>query len=93
MFRKECYGAFMAVAYRRGLTRIAGGFFLVFITALSGPLALADQPAQPERMPNGLVCTDEMETEPDYDDLDPTDVADTVDADSCQSSSGAPVAI
>jgi hypothetical protein len=81
----------MAVGYR-GLARIAGGFLFVSLMCLSGPLALADGQAKPEQIPNGLLCTDQMETEPGYDDLDPIEVSDIMDAAVCQSS-GTPVAI
>lgn len=91
MFRKACHGAFMAVACSRPV-RIAAGLLLVSFVTLSGPLALADEPARPEPIPNGLLCTDQMLTEPDSDDLDPIETADTVDNGSCQSSDS-PVAI
>jgi hypothetical protein len=91
MFRKECYGAVMAVAYPV-LTRIAGAFVFAAFTTLSGPLALAAEPARPEPIPNGLLCTDQMETEPDSDDVDPTEIADTVDGAVC-AGSDAPLSV
>lgn len=81
----------MAAGYR-GLARIAGGFLFVSLMCLSGPLALAGEQVTPEQIPNGLLCTDQMETEPGYDDLEPTEVADTVDTTVCQGS-GTPVSI
>lgn len=67
----------MAVAYR-GFTRIAGAFLFVSSMTLSAPLALAAEQAKPEGIPNGLLCTDQMLTEPGYDDFDPTEVSDTL---------------
>lgn len=90
----------MAVDHR-GLTRIAGAFLFASLMTVSAPLARADAPAKPQGIPNGLLCTDQMETDPAYDDFDPTQISDTLTSAKAESATtdggvcdaGVPVAI
>lgn len=49
---------------------------------MAAPAALGEASAR-EMVPGGLMCTDQMETEPYTDDLEPTAIADTIDAPAC----------
>lgn len=60
--------------HRQVLARVAAASLLVLFTAAAAPAIQSDV-----AVPGGLLCTDQMETEPYSDDLEPTAIADTID--------------
>ena len=87
--RKECYGAFMSVETRNACVRLVGGCLVMAMAALPLPVGAAQEMEQ--AAPGGMLCTDQMVTDPYADDMEAIPVVAQVDG-GCMTPDG-PVAI